>query len=169
VLFAAAGVVGHKYDKHGRQHDLTPAPSGGACVPVSLRAVVRRVHGIQAGLYRYDPEAHRLCPIGALHGNEAEILAHDQTWAAAAPLLICFVADVTKTMRRYTGTAVYQAFPLEIGHRAQNVLLAAASLGLGTCVTASVDRKRASGQMGCHWPWESVLYTAAIGWAARRR
>jgi SagB-type dehydrogenase family enzyme len=163
VIFAAAGVVGYKNDKHGNQYPLTSAPSGGACAPISVRIVARRVHGIPAGVYRYAPEAHQLYSVGKISGDEAEFLAHGQRWAAEAPLLICFVADVRKTMARYTGAAVYQAFPLEIGHRAQNVLLAATNLGLGTCVTAGADRKRASRRFQCDWPWESVLYLTAVG------
>jgi SagB-type dehydrogenase family enzyme len=166
LLFAGFGEVGEKFDQAGNRYPLTTAPSGGACSPLSAAVVIRRVRGLAAGMARYSAADEKLRYVGNLHNDEEVILASAQVWAASSAVLIAVVADVRRTMRRYRGLGTYQVILFEAGHRAQNILLSAKSMGLGSCITAAVDRSSASGRLGLDWPWESVIYTIAVGWSA---
>ena len=163
LLFAGLGRLGEKRDVEGQSYALTTAPSGGACDPMSAIVVARAVGDVRPGVYRYLPGTNELADAGELGGDEGALLTEGQRWGESAPLLICLAADIRRTMRRYEGLGTYQVILLEAGHRAQNILLAATEMGLGACVTAGIDRRMASTRFGLEWPWQSVLYTIAVG------
>jgi SagB-type dehydrogenase family enzyme len=163
LAWTATGRIGAKRDASGGEYLVTTAPSGGALQPCDLFAVARRVEGLAAGIYRYDNGRHHLMPVSPLAGDEAAVLTGSQQWGADAPLLLLFAPDLKIVTQRYDGPGVYINTLLEVGHRAQNVLLAGTELGLSGCMTGAVDRLTAATRLGLSWPWHAPVYTIAIG------
>lgn len=124
LLWAAQGITG----PDGRR----TAPSAGAIHPLRLSAVAGRVEGLSAGIYNYRCESHSLEPLH--YGDHRQALAkacNHQHWLADAAVILCFGATAPHDMRgwRY----VY----LETGHSAQNSMLQAVALGLGSTLVGS--------------------------------
>jgi SagB-type dehydrogenase family enzyme len=124
LLWASQGIT----DPEGYR----TAPSAGALYPLEVYAVVRRVDGVQAGVYRYVPEGH------ALHRTiEGDITQELHTAAlsqapvgdAAANIVICAIPE--RTTRKYGDRGIHYV-RMEAGHAAQNIYLQAVALDLGT-------------------------------------
>jgi SagB-type dehydrogenase family enzyme len=132
LLWAAQGVT--------HPDGLRTAPSAGALYPLELHLLAGAVQGLDAGIYRYRPDVHRLQ--GTLTGDRRSELAHaalDQDWISGAPAVLVIAAVYERTGRKY-GARAQRYVHIEAGHAAQNVLLQAVSLGLaGTDVGAFDD------------------------------
>ncbi len=103
------------------------SPSAGARYPLEVYAVTAD------GVGHYDPARHRLEP--TLHRDIRAELARaalGQDFLAVAPLTIVLCAVFERVASRY-GKARGERYVLfEVGHAAQNVLLQAVALGLGS-------------------------------------
>jgi SagB-type dehydrogenase family enzyme len=101
--------------------------------------MVGRVSGLEAGVYRYLPKAHRVTLVA--RGDRRKALAHaavDQDWIVRAPVCIALAAVERRTARRYQDrAALYVSF--EAGCASENAALQAAALGLGTCVVGAFE------------------------------
>jgi SagB-type dehydrogenase family enzyme len=131
LLWAAQGVT------HGRGRRT--APSAGALYPIELLVVAGRVRQLPAGVYRYQPDGHRLLRLAA--GDRRARLtdaAVCQTWVGAGAAVLAVVAVPEGTTRKYGERGVRFAH-LEAGHVSQNVCLQAVALGLGTVPVGSFD------------------------------
>lgn len=119
LLWAAQGVS----DPSG----LRTAPSAGATYPLEVYAA------IPDGLFRYEPENHSLIQVLAYDPRpDLYQAALRQSWVRDAPLVIVITADYSRTSQRYGPERTPQYVHLEAGHAAQNILLQAVALGLGT-------------------------------------
>jgi len=131
LLWAAQGVTA---PDGGRT-----APSAGATYPLEIYAVVGRVTGLEAGVYRYLPERHRVALVA--EGDRRGALARaslDQDWMARAPVCLALAAVEGRTARLYRErAALYVHF--EAGCASENAALQGGVLGLGTCVVGAFD------------------------------
>ncbi|SFF83660.1 SagB-type dehydrogenase domain-containing protein [Duganella sp. CF458] len=93
---------------------LRAAPSSGALFPAELYLLVRRVDGVQPGLYHFDPDRHRLAWLGAL---PAGLPAID------ADLLMVVSAVFQRTGYKYRDRA-YRYVAADLGHLLENARLA---------------------------------------------
>ncbi len=103
------------------------SPSAGALYPLEVYAVTAD------GVAHYDPAAHRL-HFGITRDVRPALAraALGQDFVAVAPLTIVLCAVFERVASRY-GKARGERYVLfEIGHAAQNVLLEAVALGLGS-------------------------------------
>jgi SagB-type dehydrogenase family enzyme len=135
------------------------APSGGALYPLELYVWARRVDGLPAGLYHYDPRDHNLDVLGAVD-LESAFVQQDLAKAAAAAILVS--AIFFRSVFKY-GERGYRFVLLEAGHVVQNALLAAAGRDLAAVpIGGYLDREidRAAGLDGLH---ESVVYCMLLG------
>jgi len=129
LLWAAQGIT----DPEG----LRSAPSAGATYPLEVYLVAGAVEELDAGIYRYDPTAHALRPVGP--GDRSAEVAHaalDQRWIADAPLILVLAADMSRATGRY-GERGRRYVYMEMGHAAQNVYLQAEALNLGTTLVGA--------------------------------
>jgi len=129
LLWAAQGVT-------GRDGQRT-APSAGALYPLEIYLVAGAVTGLEAGVYRYEPQRHRLL----LHAkgdprSELADAALEQEWVAEAPSVLVIGAVYGRTERKY-GRRAPRYVHMEMGHAAQNVSLQAVALDLGTVVVGA--------------------------------
>jgi SagB-type dehydrogenase family enzyme len=140
LLWAAQGVTA---PDGGRA-----APSAGALYPLEVYAVVGRVTGLEAGVYRYQPDGHRVALVA--EGDRRKTLARaslDQDWMAGAPACIALAAVERRTASKYGARApLYVHF--EAGCASENAALQGEALGLGTCVVGAFDDDAVSERLG---------------------
>jgi SagB-type dehydrogenase family enzyme len=116
LLWAAQGIT----DDAGQR----TAPSAGATYPLELYVATAD------GVFHYRPDRHEVTRIsGRDVRGKVRRAAADQN-AIDAPALFIFAAIPARTSARY-GERAMRYLQIEVGHAAQNLLLAAAALGLG--------------------------------------
>lgn len=108
------------------------APSAGALYPMDLYVVVGQdcVPPIEAGVYHYEPDTHRLS--GVLKGDRRSSVARaslSQMWMAKAPLTMVITAEYRRATVKYGKRGIKYAL-IEAGHIGQNIFLQAQSLNL---------------------------------------
>jgi len=155
LLWAAQGIT----DPAGTHR---AAPSAGALYPLEISVIARRVTGLPAGVYRYHPRAHSLTRVrsGDVRNDLSRAaLEQESVNNAAAVILISAVYERTFVKyRQRTERYVH----MEAGHAAQNVLLQAVSLGLGSVPVGAFDDARMK-QVAQLSEDEAPLYLLPIG------
>lgn len=133
-LAALAGVLEHSYgtyEVHGQPR--RNSPSGGALYPLDVFVVPQRVDHLTAGrMYHYDPFRHGLADLGGdvdLTAVHAATLRSEFSSDCAAFLIIS--ASFWRSRFKYAQRALRFCL-IESGHLAQNMLLVAEGLGLGS-------------------------------------
>ena len=130
LLWAAQGITAPAWG--GRT-----APSAGATYPLEVYLVVGDVKNLPVGVYRYEPEGHRL--VRVLESDkrvELSRAALGQAWVREGAVSIVFSAVYERTTGRY-GDRGIRYVHMEVGHAGQNVHLQAISLNLGTVVVGA--------------------------------
>jgi SagB-type dehydrogenase family enzyme len=123
LLWAAQGIT----DPQG----FRTAPSAGALYPLEVYAVVGKVEGLPAGVYKYQPRGHQV--VRVLSGDRRKEVARaalDQEALKQGAVVLIFSGIYERTSWKYAERAE-RYVGIEVGHAAQNVLLQAAALGLG--------------------------------------
>jgi SagB-type dehydrogenase family enzyme len=113
-----------------------PYPAGGALYELEFYVVVNQCQGLNAGLYYYDPAAHRL---GKLTGRTSEVAnllldAEQATGIPAAQLqiLIILAARFQRVSWKYASMA-YAVILKHVGVVYQTMYLAATAMQLAPC------------------------------------
>ena len=158
ILFAAQGVSGESCGQ-----PLRTAPSAGALYPFEVYGVVLNVKELPDGIYHYRPADHALEVVkeGDFGGKIAQAgLGQDMLGEAGVTLALAAVFD--RTRQKY-GERGFRYVYMEAGHIAQNVLLEAASLGLGSvCVGAFYDEE-VNKLLGLDGMQEAAVYLQPVG------
>jgi len=126
LLWAAQGIT----DKRG----FRTAPSAGALYPLELYLFAGEVEGLASGIYHYRVKDHALLPV--TEGDYRETLcraALRQDSICRAPTVFLIAAVPERTTGKY-GERGVRYIHMEAGHTAQNVLLQAEALNLGSVV-----------------------------------
>ena len=154
LLWAAQGVT----DRDGAR----TAPSAGALYPLELYLVAGEVRDLAPGVYRYVPGRHQLEPVAAgdvRHGLCAAALA--QECVAEGAVVFVFTAVERRTTRKY-GLRGVRYVHIEVGHAAQNLVLQATVLGLGSVTIGAFDDDAVAHLL--HLPkGEAPLYLMPVG------
>jgi SagB-type dehydrogenase family enzyme len=131
LLWAAQGITAPQ--------GYRTAPSAGALYPLELYLVAGRVQGMAAGVYRYEPESHRLVKTASDDRRKPLTRAAlSQSWMCEAAAVVVFAAVYERTTRKY-GERGIRYVHMEAGFAAENLFLQAASLGLATVVVGAFD------------------------------
>lgn len=122
------------------------APSAGATYPMELLLVVgeKTVVGLEAGVYSYSPEGHRLTQKET--GDKRDVLCDaclKQRFIRQAPISLVLCAIYERTCDHY-GRRGERYVHMEAGHIGQNVHLQAEALGLGTVMVGAFDDEQVS-------------------------
>lgn len=136
LLWALQGVT---HERDGTP--LRASPSAGATFPMVAYLAVAPggCDELDAGLYRYVHEDHRLEPAieGSIH-EPFTSAAMDQAVVRGAPVTLALVADYDRTCRQYPNHGERYVH-MEAGHAAQNALLVCESRGLNACPVGAFD------------------------------
>jgi SagB-type dehydrogenase family enzyme len=120
LLFAAQGITEPELG-------LRSAPSAGATYPLEVFVVTDDYFG------RYKPAMHRLA---ILQNRDIRKPLSEaclgQSWVEEAPVVFVFVAEVARTADRYGTKRAERYVNIEVGCAAENLMLQAAALGLGS-------------------------------------
>jgi oxazoline/thiazoline dehydrogenase len=113
-----------------------PYPAGGGLYELELCVLVNRCDGVDAGLYRYDPEGHCLHPLAAAPGN-LDALLTDASLSTMIPteqlqVLIVIAARFQRIAWKYESIA-YSVILKDVGVLYQTMYLVATAMGLAPC------------------------------------
>ena len=136
LLWAAQGIT----EADGRRS----VPSAGALYPLELYAVIGQVSGLAPGVYRYLATSDEIVLIA--HGFQREKLAEaarGQEWISTAATVVCVAAVFARTTVRYGARGRGYVY-MEAGHAAQNLMLEAVELGLGTTMVGAFNDETVS-------------------------
>ncbi len=139
-------------------------PSAGGLYPLEVSVIVRSVDGLPAGVYHYVPLADGLEEVceRPVPAPLISSLFMGQPWAAEAAAVLVLSAVCGRSLVKY-GDRGYRYLLLEAGHVAQNAVLAATGLGLGTVCLGGFFDDELSGQLRLDVESEIVLYGVAVG------
>ncbi|MEA4812438.1 MAG: SagB/ThcOx family dehydrogenase [Anaerolineaceae bacterium] len=161
MLWATQGVK----DIRGKSYaTLRTVPSGGARHGYETYLIVRHVEGLRAGKYHYLPVEHKLEFLGSL-AEERETISESlmgQTWAEKASVIFYWSFIPYRCEWRY-GVFAHRVALMDAGHIDQNLYLACASLGLGTCAIAAFDGTLCDQIFGLDGEEEFMAYVAPVG------
>jgi SagB-type dehydrogenase family enzyme len=146
------------------------APSAGATYPLEVTVAVGDggVTGLDAGVYRYSPDAHELSQTLATDvRTDLQAATHDQTWVATAPVVVVLSADPDRTTRRYGDRGARRYVSMEAGHAGQNLYLQAEALGLATVAVGAFVDQAVSDALETPETWHP-LYLFPIGQQRKR-
>lgn len=160
LLWAGQGVT----SADGRR----TAPSAGALYPLELYLVAGNVSGLSPGVYRYDPHIHGLKSIQDKDiRRQLSLAALGQSCIASASVSIVITAVYARTAGKYRSRA-NRYVHMEAGHAAQNILLQAVTLELGTLVIGAFEEDKIRDVLSL--PIEHApLYIIPIGHPASER
>ncbi len=131
LAWAAQGITGP--DLH------RTAPSAGALYPLELYVAVGNVNGLAPGVYRYALRRHEL-DLWAKDDKRRELFAAalSQSSILQAAAVFAISAFYKRTTAKY-GDRGIRYVHMEAGHAAQNLLLQAAALGLGSVLVGAFN------------------------------
>ena len=158
LLWASTGIT-----RRERRFEFRTAPSAGGLYPLETYVAVNNVSGLAPGIYHYSIKDHALELIRkGPFGEEVARAALDQGMCSSAPLVLMWTAMFERSRWKY-GERAYRYVYLDAGHVAQNLALAAVSLGLGTCQIAATFDDEVNELLGVDGEEESVLYMSVVG------
>jgi SagB-type dehydrogenase family enzyme len=139
------------------------ASSAGALYPIETYVVVNRVEGVEAGVYHYSVRRHgletvRLGEYGAAAGHGAL----GQMMCAELGAVFIWTAIFERSKWKYDQRA-YRYVYLDAGHIAQNLALAAVSMGLGSCQIGALYDDEINEIVQVDGVEESVVYMSVVG------
>ena len=155
ILHAAYGIT-----DAGRR----TVPSGGALYPLELFVLTLTVGELEAGVWRLDPLDARLERIPAEPIRIADLVPLPELVEHAAAVVF-LTATFWRTRFKY-GLRGYRFALLEAGHAAQNLLLAAAALGISALPLGGFYDAAVDDALGLDGVDQSVLYGVILGGAA---
>jgi SagB-type dehydrogenase family enzyme len=144
--------------------EFRTVPSAGALYPVETYVVVNNVAGLGKGIYHYGIREHELEQLHlGDYSQRISSAAMGQAFCARAGVVFIWTAVFARCKYKY-GERAYRYIYLDAGHIAQNLALASAGLGLGSCPVAAVYDDEVNSIIDVDGQQESVLYLTAVGW-----
>jgi SagB-type dehydrogenase family enzyme len=158
LLWASQGIT-----MESMGYEFRTTPSAGALYPVETYLVIHNAEEIDPGIYHYGVENHELeqLKLGDFRAEVARA-ALDQDMAFSANVVFIWTAIFARSKWKYNQRA-YRYVYLDAGHIAQNLALAAVSLGLGTCQIAALYDEEVNSLLEVDGEEESVLYMTVVG------
>jgi len=160
LLWASTGIQGGRYT-----FEYRTAPSAGALYPIETYVVVNNVEDVPQGLYHYSVKLHALEELrsGDIH-QLVTAAAMGQRMCLQAPAVFIWTAIFQRTKWRYHDRG-YRYIYLDAGHIAENLALAATSLGLGSCQIGALFDDEVNDIVGVDGVEESTIYMSVVGWS----
>ena len=143
ILWAAYGVTEPKPNYPFLRGGLRTAPSAGALYPFEIYVAVGKVKDIEAGVYKYVSQDHKIIrTIDKDMRDELCMAALEQNMVREAPVTVIYSAIFSRMTNKYGERGRERYVCMDLGHSAQNIYLQAEALHLGTCsIGAFIDSK----------------------------
>ncbi len=135
----------------------TTVPSAGALYPLEVYAV------LIDGVYHYEPSEHALRSLQDVDQRmELCRAAYNQNFIRQAPLTIVLTAVFARIEGKYGRARGPRYVYIEAGHAAQNLLLQAVALGLGSVPVGAFDDQKVKSILRLP-PNHEPLYLLPVG------
>lgn len=134
--------------------------SGGGLYPVNVYVFSNKVEGIGTGWYKLQPASKTLRPIS--HDKNDEIATKRAIDIKEAAFGIVYVLNLGKIYPKYGELSLALAFQ-EIGEMAQIIDLYSVALGLGSCQSASFNKRLIQSLLKIDGVTEQALHTQIVG------
>lgn len=164
LLWATQGITG--MNKNGLT--LRTVPCSGATHTFETYLLIMRVEGVQAGIYRYLPNEHKLLFMFELEQMEQKVdaITLDQpfvpNFAKKAAVLFAWSTTPYRSEWKYDISA-HKKILIDVGHVCQNLYLSSESIGAGACAIGIYDQKLIDEILGLDGEEEFVIYLGAVG------
>lgn len=159
LLWASTGI-----QRKERGYEFRTAPSAGALYPIETYLLANNVNGLEKALYHYSIKSHALEELEA--GDFSVALAHaalEQEMLLRAAAVFVWTAIFDRSKWKYRQRA-YRYVYLDAGHIAQNLALAATSMGLGSCQVGAFFDDEVNKVVGVDGEEESTIYLSVVGY-----
>ena len=158
LLWSAQGVTARS-----GMYLFRTAPSAGALYPFETYLYVDKVDGVPQGLYHFNVQDFALECLQEGNFN-AELTAANlgQPVVRRAAVVFIWTAMMLRCMTKYRERAV-RYIPMDLGHVCQNVQLAAAAMGFGSCPIGAFYDDDINELLGVDGEEETVLYLITVG------
>lgn len=160
LLWATQGIRG----RAGPTSAYRTVPSAGCRHALETYLAVLNVAGLEEGVYRYLPVEHELLFEFAEEnlGEKVAAAALGQTFVGRGAVTFIWTAIPYRMEWRY-GLAAHKVIALDAGHVCQNLYLACAAIGAGTCAIAAYDQEAMDRLLRLDGREEFVIYLAPVG------
>jgi SagB-type dehydrogenase family enzyme len=159
LLWASTGVV-----RVNRDYAFRTAPSAGALYPIETYLVAKKVENLPNGVYHYNIASNALEELKL--GDFSEAVTHaalEQDMCNHAPVTFVWSAIFSRSKWKYKQRA-YRYVYLDAGHIAENLVLAAVSLGLGSCQIGAIFDDEVNKLIDVDGEEESAVYLSVVGY-----
>lgn len=163
ILHQSYGITGEIPGKNGFRQDIRSAPSAGALYPAEIYIAVRKVSGIEPGIYHYNVPNHEIELM--IPGDPTEKMYEvccGQEFVHKTSIVIIMSGVLQRTKLKY-GERGYRYALLDIGHLGQNIYLSCTSMGLAVMTTCGFFDDEANKLLRIDGVDETVMYVAFIG------
>jgi len=137
-------------------------PSAGALYPLELYVLALAVSGAQRAAFHYDPFTHRLACLDLLDPKLVAAAFVDPAPSERAAAVLVVTAMFWRSRFKY-GLRGYRFALVEAGHVVQNVVLAAAALGLPALPVGGYYDCRLDALVGANGLDEASVYAVVLG------
>ncbi len=138
-------------------------PTAGSLATVRMLVIVQHIVDLESRTYFFDQDASSLYPL-TIELTPTYVATHSAYCEkiSSAAAIILFIVDLSLLGRKYRERAARFAL-IEIGHLAQNLIVAASGLGLATCPIAGFDEMRVASRLRLKPPFFHLPYILTCG------
>jgi SagB-type dehydrogenase family enzyme len=165
-LFSGFGIVGVLDDPVLGQVPFKWAPSPGARNAYEAYIYVRRVSGLEPGVYHYAGSTHSLMRLKTHDLPSIGDLLANQDNLDNAAVVIFLVAQFDRPMWKYPHPNGYRTILIEAGHIAQNILLTAAKRGVASLPTCATNDAEVRRFLGLNLVRQAPVHAVVLGVSA---
>jgi len=160
LLWATQGVR----KAHSPAAVFRTVPSAGCRHAFETYLCALRVDGLLPGIYRYLPLEHQLCLEREASDLPPRLIEAtlDQRFVGRSAATLAWTAIPYRMEWRY-GEASHKVIAIDAGHVCQNLYLACAAIGAGTCAVAAYDQGLMDKLLGVDGKDEFTVYLAPAG------
>jgi SagB-type dehydrogenase family enzyme len=139
-------------------------PSAGCRHALETYLCVLNIAGLEPGIYRYLPMEHQLLLEYRQEDLSQKIVAATlgQSFTGRAPATFIWTAIPYRMEWRYD-IAAHKVILLDAGHVCQNLYLASAAIGAGTCAIAAYNQELMDQLLRVDGHDEFAIYLAPVG------
>jgi SagB-type dehydrogenase family enzyme len=156
LLWATQGVK--------ENNNFRTVPSGGARHPFETYLYIKRVEGIEPGIYRYLPMEHKLLVVYLDNNLDEKMNAasSNQKFVIKSAVVFIWTAIPYRTEWRYSILS-HKIIAQDSGHLCQNLYLASESIGAGTCGIGAYNQEKMDEIVRVDGEEEFAIYVAPVG------
>jgi SagB-type dehydrogenase family enzyme len=163
ILHQSYGITGELPGKGDFRQNLRSSPSAGGLYPTELYIAVRKVSGVEPGIYHYNVPNHEIELL--VPGDPTEKIHEvccEQEFVHQTSIVVLMSSVLPRIKRKY-GERGYRYTLLDIGHLGQNIYLSCTSLDLAIMTTCGFFDDEANKLLRIDGVDETVMYVAFIG------